>query len=459
MTYRSPSRDDGFLVVDAMIAIALGALFLGFLASGSLGSMDILRRSIVRAGLIEAYELHALDFSGMNPGEEMTRTYGSATVSSSVVVRAVARWFGNERVEKEVQIVSGGVSVNFREVRSYVEPAATAGTPMCSVNFGDVAGIVPVSLPVSPGIPLASLAVRDGVAYLSADSVKQSDPDFLLVDIRDPAHARLLSSLNTGPGLAQFAIAGAYVYAAAPSAAAQLHVIRIDTPTSIRLYAKYALPLPQASTSPPLGTAAFYAKGKVYLGTERWDGNEFSIIDVSDPSSPSWTSGLDTGSKINSIYVRGDASYIAASDQNQMRWVDVRGGTPSVIQGFSPSGWQRQEGKAVTSFENYLDMGRTSGGFDIAADPELFEWATSSVPTTANIPGGVYGMIRDRARLFVITHAAGREFAVFGPGLSTTTALYYSLPSPPQAITCDQGIIYILASNAPIIYEITFKKA
>jgi hypothetical protein len=221
-----------------------------------------------------------------------------------------------------------------------------------------------------------------------------------------------------------------------------------------------------------MASSIFFDRNKIYLGTEKWDGDEFSIIDVSDPLQPAKIGGFETGSKINDIFVRDGTAYIADSDQNQMRVVDVR--EPSAIQiigSFSPSGWSRQEGKTLSYFEDSFGFGRTSGGFDITSDHEAFSWATTSAAAgsppvvfysdpyayhSINIPGGVYGMVADRSHAYLATRQVNKEFDILNRDLSTSTATYYPLPVAPQTLTCDGDYLYILAATAPVIYEISF---
>jgi hypothetical protein len=345
--------------------------------------------------------------------------------------------------------------------------ADSAGTPLCSIDFSDkdiVVSITPIMLPINPLLPLTDLQVRNGIAYVSDDSSTASDPDLFIIDFKDKNNPKVLSSINTGPGIAAFAIAGMRIYAAAASVAAQLHIIRMDSLSSLALESKYKLSPPYATATEPIASAIFFDKDKIYLGTEKWDGDEFSIIDVSNPLVPIKISSLETGSKINDIFVRDGFAYVAASDEKQLRIVDIsQPAMPMLTDSFSPSGWLRQEGKRVSSFEGALDFGRTSGGYNIITDHEAFEWASSSALLSINgtynsvdIPGGVYGIVTDRSHIYLATRQVNKEFQIFDRSLSITTALAYSLPVAPQALTCDGDHLYILAATAPVIYEISF---
>ena len=359
--------------------------------------------------------------------------------------------------------------------------------PVCSTDFrggysseistSSVPIIKTINLPISPTTPLTHLEVRGGLAFVSADSNISADPDIFVFNIPASsttlsATATLVSSINTGPGIAPFALVGNRIFAGAASTAAQLHVINFGNLVTPFLEDKYRLPPPYATATLPYATAVSFGvdlsnyAGYVYLGTDKWEGDEFSVIDVTNPVSPTWINGLNVDSKINDIQISSDtkAAYIANAGQAQLIQALVNG-VPSgselnIEYGFSPSGWSRQEGKAVSLHSSRLLFGRTSGGYDISSDHELFSWATtsgtlSSIPyLSQNIPGGVYGIVQDDARVYIATRQIGKEFQVFDTTMATSTL--FMLPTQPQSMTCDGDIIYVLSHTSSIIYAISF---
>jgi len=460
MTFREHYKSDGFILFDVILALTLSAVLIGLLSYASLNARSLYERSKLKKEITMIYQKHAADFDDLMPGDSVTRTYPHSTSTSDVSITAHARWYGNDRVETVIEASSSGRTVSFRAVRRYphVSDTKVVGTSVCSPEYDRISNIEPIVLPIDALLPLTDLQVRNGIAYVTSDSNKQSDPDLFVFDIRDAKHPRLLSSINTGPGLRSLVVAGRYVHAAAASTAAQLHVIRLNDMSNIQLSKKYQLPLPEASTSPPVGTVIWYDDQRIYLGTEKWDGQEFAVIDIRNPENPTYLGGFETGSKVTDVFVRNGIGYVTASDQYQMRMFDVRTQNPAAVHTFSPSGWQRQEGVSVIGFEEGVLLGRTSGGFDIIADTEVFLWPDAiSTPHTQNIPGGLYGAVLSRSNVFAITHTNNQELSVFDRTLSTTTASYHSLPVLPQAITCDLDKIYILAKTTPAIYAVTFQ--
>lgn len=355
-----------------------------------------------------------------------------------------------------------------------VLPVSSA--PVCSSDFmaADSSSLVSpaitnISLPVSSMTPLTHLEVRDGMAFVSSDSNAAADPDLFVFDINE-ANARLISSINTGPGISSFVLVGKRIFASASSMAAQLHIIDfagVTSPSGPILTKKFQLPLPYATATPPYATAISFDvdadtanySGRVYLGTEKWVSDEFAVIDVTDPLTPIWQRGLEISSQVNDIKVDSGISYIANAGQKQLLQ-DVLGGE------FSPSGWPRQAGQVLSFFEGRLVFGRTSGGYDIATDHELFVWASSTATATGhtlgvadsskNIPGGVYGIVQDKNHIYVVTRQAGKEFQIFDSALTSSTT--FSLPTQPHSMTCDGATLYVLSNTSPTIYAISFTK-
>lgn len=503
---KNPRQNNGLILVDIILAMSLAVLFVLLITQLSADSRDIFEFSKERSRLFDLFEAHAGEFEGMRPYESREIIINADRWKySTTTMRAYAHWYGNDRIQTDIAVSDATTSLytripslTFNIIHSYPYPDIddAAGTPLCSVDFSNknivgsyqfqnlystltptsnssdqsrlppnpqylVTSITSIVLPIDPSLPLTDFEMRNGIAYVSADSPKASDMDFLIFDIRDPENPFLLSSINTGPGIASIALARDRVFAAAASTAAQLHIIRINSLNFLTLEKKFQLPPPYATVTPPMGSSIFYNKNKIYLGTEKWDGDEFNIIDVSNTMNPKKIGSLKTGSKISDIFVRDGIAYIADSDEKQLRKVDITDPTtPLLLDSFNPSGWERQEGKILSFFEDALALGRTSGGFNIKQDYELFTLGTSSIAVpnhSVDISGGVYGIVADRSYIFVATRQLDHEIQIFDHDPSTTTMKAISLPVAPQTLSCDGNSLYVLAATAPVIYKISFK--
>ncbi|MEI8327718.1 MAG: hypothetical protein WCG02_01110 [Candidatus Taylorbacteria bacterium] len=452
-----PIHERGMILIDIILALSLSLIFIVVIAQSSSYSRDIFDRAKARNEVLDRYEIDLTNSSGdiyIRPyGNDMIET-GSSTIPF-VIVRADV---GTPIESLDQSALCSEDFTDSGTIGSYdwiQKQAESTSTYSLSKN------VTTRDLPLDPSIPLTDLEVRGDTFYISANPNVVSDPDLYVLHLdRSTGIFSLISSINTGPGIAAFALAGKYIYAAAISTAAQLHVIQMDQSQHLSLVRRFKVPLLHATDTPPLGSSIAYHDHEVYLGTEKWVGDEFTVIDITDPATPNKISGMEIGSRVSDIYVYNGTAYMATAGQGQLRLVDVRDPSGlSVIRDFSPSGWQRQAGQSISLFENGLNFGRTSGGYNVTSDHEAFVFSTSSDENlssyvSTDMPGGVYGIVADRGHTYLISRKAGEEFMIFDRSLSASSIQRFSLPTSPQVMTCYRDVIYVLSKTSPAIYEI-----
>jgi hypothetical protein len=238
------------------------------------------------------------------------------------------------------------------------------------------------------------------------------------------------------------------VYTAQASTINQLQILDIHDRYNPKLISQIKLPLPTSSTTPPFASSIHYSKGYIYLGTEKWNGYELSIVSVQDPYNPMVVGGFETNTLINDILVIDNKAYLASSDEKQMRVLDVSNpSNPILINSFSPSGWQTQEGKILESFESAIALGRTVGGFNVQVNHELFIFPTSTPMKSKDIAGGVYGLLLRDKYVLTLTHNNGKEFQVFDTE-SMNKVLDFELGSNPVKMVCDNDNIFFATGDS-----------
>ena len=453
----------GTILIDVLLAMSLAIIFISIIAESSYTARKSFESAQFHQALLNQYDRGNF-ISNIVP-------YGNDELSQSIFVPATSSpelsFIKIYRIPDDLKIAVGtplcAVDFSNREtIGTYGYYLSNLSTSTMDVSVS----ITPIALPINPLLPLTDIEVRNDIAYITADSAVAGDPDFLVIDIKEPKNTKVISSLNTGPGLVSLSLAGYHVYAAAPSTVGELHSIRLNSLSNPILETRYRLPLPYATATPALGSSIFYNAGMIYLGTEKWDGDEFSIIDVSNPSNLVKIGGYENGSKINNIFVRGNLASFAGSGNNQFSFIDIHElANMQLLGNFSPSGSGRQDGKVISYFEGRTAFGRTGGGYNIPSDHELFTWPNrdyfdlSLLPnfTSTDIAGGVYGIVQDRQRLYVATRQLNSEFQIYDRnGLATSSS--FSLPVDPETMTCDGYSLYILAHLAPYIYKIDITK-
>lgn len=298
------------------------------------------------------------------------------------------------------------------------------------------------------GNPSTDIEVRGGFVYLTSDSTTASKHDLHIIDSRGD-NTTLVSSINTGPGLQAIEVAGPYIFLAQASTVNQLQIVDIHDRKNPKLTYQLHLIGPTPTTTLPFARSIFYSKGYIYLGTEKWNGSEFSIIDVKNIYDPQIVGTFETNTLVNDIYVENNLAYLATSDQKQMRVLDVSNkAQPIQVDSFSPSGWQTQEGKILSLFENKLFLGRTVGGFNAVNNHEVFNFSSTSLSTyiSKDIPGGVYGILDRYPNIFLLTNSLSQELQIFNHDFSQKI-LDYNLGVNAIKMSCDRSSLYFATGD------------
>jgi hypothetical protein len=324
------------------------------------------------------------------------------------------------------------------------------------------------NISLGTGIVGTSLTARNGYIYQTGDSSTQSKSDFFIIDARTPGAPYIASSLHTGPGLAAIAIAGEYAFVANESSISQLQVISIADRTRPTLIAQLKLPLPDASSTAPRATSIYYQNGFIYIGTEKWAGTEFNIIDVSDPRSPHYVQGFETDAQVNSIRVHGTHAYVATVDTQGLLVLDIHNpNLISKVSSFSPSGSAVLQGKALeiedpgdigtNNGTSSLIYGRNGGGFNNSSQYEFFTFDLNVDPLVSSpfylkdIPGGVYGLVfmskGISEKAFVVATGDSSGYVQFLSASLPGVLSKINLPFKPTGLACDHDRLYLSFSN------------
>lgn len=449
------------MTLDAMIALSLAVIFTSLLFHLSQDTSRILHQTKEHNALLDYYM----------SGDEDT----------DFNLSEYSQLFGNLQSEKIITITdtiskgSENISFSRADLLPDINTDNVINNPVCSVDFtsnkivgdfdylhddysfkqidsNDVV-LTRIDLPIDPLLSLTDIEVRGNMAYVSTDSTTQADLDLIVFDISDKTHPSVISSINTGPGISSIALAGPRIYAGATSRAGQLHVIDFSGAKNLTLSNVFKLPLPYATTTPPLASAITYHDGLVYLGTEKWDGNELNVI---DPFIREVIGGYEADSKINDIYINGNDLYLSGANDVQMTMLDISDPTNiNKMTSFIESGWQRQDVTTTSIFEEQMMFARTSGGFNLPNDYELFVGTSTRI--FSDEAGGIYGLLMDRRHLYLGTRTPNREFVIKDKNDLGRDIFTLPLPIKVEAMTCDGSDIYILAGSAPIIYKVSFK--
>jgi len=416
ITYQNSKWISGFMIVEVMLAFSIFTLFT--ISIMTLNS-SMQRLKIWSINELEKMKLLVVDFD-------------SGVYASSTPYGNTTKIYSNDlfRLSRSDYIKGWGREFCY-PILSFDE--ASLESYLNGINIGI-------------GNNSTDIEVRNDFIYLSADSSTASMPDLFIIDNTNPNNPTIVSTLNTGPGINAIEVAGPYIFAAQASTVNQLQIIDIHDRMNPKVISQLKVNLPTATTTPPFAQSIYYNNGYVYLGTSKWNGEEFNVIDVSNVKSPVIVGTFETSTLINDIGVLDDTAYLASSDQMQMRTIDiVDKSNPKLLNSFSASGWQTQEGKVIDIFEDNISLGRTVGGFNVASNHEIFTFGSTTI--SRDIPGGIYGILTRKNDLFLLTHANSREFQVFDPSLQNKK-YDFPLSSSPVKMTCDNSKLYFATGKS-----------
>lgn len=313
------------------------------------------------------------------------------------------------------------------------------------------------SIDIGPSNEGTDLDVVNKKVYLTADSSTTGKPDFYVIDVTDPRSIPTPKSINTGPGLMAVQVAGNYAYAANASLTGQLQIIDISgsDPTLIK---SYKVPGVTGSGGQGLGNSIFYKNGRIYLGlTKTGGGLEFNVIDVSNPSSPSYKGGWDANTQVNGIYVKNNKAYVATPDTQDLKVLDVSDpANITQVDGFDANG-ELEVGKSIYVVGNKLYFGRTTTQnhvnhheFYILNISGALPASTTNNDNTDQIPsinlaGSLNGLAIRGHLAFFATNDSTEEFQIWDISNPASITLWGSLnfPAKATAIDCENNTMYL----------------
>jgi len=296
----------------------------------------------------------------------------------------------------------------------------------------------------------SDIDVVRGTAYVSFNSSGQSDPDILVLDVKDAEDVKLISSLNTGPGINSVQAAGQYIFLANDSVTNQLQIVDVLEIENPKLITQYRL-LDNSSTTIP--HRIFYKDKKIFLGMKGHNiGKEFHVMDVSNIYLPEELSSGEVGTQVNDITIRDNYAFLAVPNPRPLRIFDLE--KMEEIFSYETGGNSKHGGQSLSIRDNLLTLSRSVGLVN-SSYPELFIFDISTPSETIfldlkNIKGSIRAVLMKRENILVANLKDGEELRVFlvsedgeFAGSNTLDDFHYR----PITLDCDSETIYILVEG------------
>lgn len=439
----------GFLIMDILIAISF---FLAVFLSVSIlifQSQSILQGNALRLEAIklaESYIGSAIDTSSFDrEGFQInisTEPIDNFTTKKTVTVNYLYR--GRDLTFSLQEIF---VDLSESEGQSSCRPSFQGGRwKPFSVSSFDVSSVVSRFYP-------NDIDVVGNYAYIASDSSVAADPDLFIFDISG-GEVRLVSSLNTGPGMLSLHVVGDRVFAGNTSINAQLQSIDISDRSAPKLVVSFKLPGIYTDNT-TIGNELFYKAGKVFLGTKKSQAAEFYVVDVSS-SEFRVLDSLEIGSAVNGIYAYKNKVYVATAHSDaELIMVDLS--SEDTFDSYEihnlPGG--TGTGKSIALSLGNLSVGRNKTLYE-QDGMYRFNAETHSILKSIPMDVSVLQLFSYGDFVYTLVNSEDDAFKIYSTSLDIiqmNQSVHF--PATPLAFDCDRDTFVILLKDSPILYFIS----
>ncbi len=205
--------------------------------------------------------------------------------------------------------------------------------------------------------------------FLSANSATSSDPDLYLFNSVNEMDPQLISSLNTGPGLAGMLIQGHYLFLANTSVNAQFQAVDISaikntgSPFQLKLMAELKIPGSKSSSTklnPVINSISSDNSGNIYLGSQKSDLGEIFIANFNGKQF-SFKKSYDNGGIVNDIFANSAGWYGTSPSQELFHYNPL--GIVDFV--YDAPGLAGNGNRIDLLGENLIMLGRTIGNQEL----------------------------------------------------------------------------------------------
>jgi hypothetical protein len=315
------------------------------------------------------------------------------------------------------------------------------------VSFFDLATI-------GVNIEPTDIDVVGNYAFISSNTSSASSTDLFIFDVSNPEGVRVISSLDTGPGLSALHVAGEYAYVANTSINSQLQIIDISNKEKPKITASYKVP-GLYGTSSPTGLAVFFKNKKVFLGTDKSDVDELYYIDVSSPENPTTIVSEEIGHGVNEVFAFRDKLYVASPHRDELKSYTISSSDLNPSSSYNDPG-STGNGKRLSLFLNTLFLGKTK-----TINKEELLVLDISTSTSKFSPlfkmamgASVQGLIGYGKLLFTVVNRATDSFQVFDVGTSTPSRINTSridFNKAPTNFDCDKDTFVFVSEGSSVL--------
>lgn len=319
-----------------------------------------------------------------------------------------------------------------------------------------------LSITITPGGNQATdVDVIGSYAYVTSEHSSSGSSDFWIIDVSSPTTTkpnRVMSSLNTGPGLQAIDATAGHAFVANLDTTRQLQIINIANPAAPFLIASSTMP--GVSGPNAKGVSVFYAPPYVLVGLGQATGPELHVVDVGilgTFSNPVHVGSLEIGSAVNKIITSQDKTkaYLATSDQNEeLKIISlVNPSAPQKVEGFNMAG--TSPANTIYHMNDVLYVGRSSPASTLSAFQ--ISGNTLSFMGDLNMGGAVNDIAIRDCLAFSGTNNSNKEFQIsyIANPSAITDWSSFNFPQVQTGVDYENNFVYSSARSNDALRIIT----
>ncbi len=312
-----PQSSKGFSLVEVILACSLFALlvtaFIGAYLYGEESSMLAGNRAravmLAEEGLEATRNIRDASFSNITDG-----THGLGISANQWVFSGVSdstdiftREVVVSSIDADRKNVISNVTWQQNGQRSGLVSLVTEFTNFMALGIGDWSNpFVEDTINVGGNQNGSKIQTVGNYAYMIRTD---GTPDFLVIDVTNPASAVTVGTLSLTGVPQNIFVSGNYAYVANNSDTQELQIIDISTPSAPSVVGIYD----DTGVEDTLGV---YVSGNyAYLAMNT--GNDFVIVDVATPATPTFVGGLVLDGAPSEVVVSGNYAYLSSNSNTQ----------------------------------------------------------------------------------------------------------------------------------------------
>ncbi|MCF7843442.1 hypothetical protein K9M47_00925 [Candidatus Gracilibacteria bacterium] len=440
----------GFLLVEVILASSLFVIFLTAFAGAYLYGEEATAESgkrmnavmLVESGMEAVRNIRNEDFDNLVTGQygllfsNNKWSFSSTTDISGIYTRKVEI----KTIDKDRASATTTVTWKQNEHRDGIISSSRIFTNWLNLKFWYTPGLVSSTTLTNGG---DKIQVQGNYAYVISYAV----PTLYIVDITSSSSPTVVSSTTLTGTLNNIAVSGNYVYVTSDSNTKELQIIDVTNKTSPTIAGDYNAP------GNSKGIGVFVLGTNVYMTRKNSAQDQFMIINVSNPNSPSLLGTLSLGADGYGLVASGTHAYVSTgSNQKEFQIIDISNSSAPYLKGSADISQFAQPGVSSVSVNGnyaYVGQGKDLYVVDISS---LTAPVLKSVTSVADAFNDIANFLGNKGRfVFVATADINKEFKVYDVSSSTKPVIYGTsldiLGSSPL-----YGITYATSTN--LVYAV-----